>query len=216
MRSKHAGYSEIESSEPSAAKRGHSTARYLGHLTRSMTIAHKALDHELELLSTMLTAERYRAVLCRFYGVNAPIEALLFAAHAWPSASLNREPRRKAHLLRADLQGLDIEASDVPLCDELSDLPTLSEGPGCLYVIEGAALGGHIICRRLREHLDLSEDTGGNLFTGYGEGTGQMWREFCQELKARADTPEIQDAVVRGALSTFRTLLTWIQREDVR
>jgi heme oxygenase len=48
---------------------------------------------------------------------------------------------------------------------------------GCLYVLEGATLGGQFISRHLAT-LGIGPANGGLFFHGYGAKTGEMWKSF--------------------------------------
>ena len=53
---------------------------------------------------------------------------------------------------------------------------------GCLYVLEGATLGGVLIARHVRASLGFDGDAGSAFYLGYGPRTGAMWRGFCGVL----------------------------------
>ena len=54
---------------------------------------------------------------------------------------------------------------------------------GCLYVLEGATLGGVVIRRHPEQKLRLGPDNGAAFFHAYGPDTGRRWREFCGALE---------------------------------
>lgn len=84
---------------------------------------------------------------------------------------------------------------------------------GCLYVIEGATLGGRVITRHLQNQLGTTPDSGGAFFDGYGAETGSRWKAFCTMLSQYADHSADEDrqaAIVAGANRTFETLTHWL------
>jgi len=173
--------------------------------------AHDAIDRELDLVGTALTATRYRSLIVRFYGFYLPLETVLFSAQAWPATGIDPELRRKAPMLLTDLQALDIDFAEAALCEEMPDMETAARRLGCLYVVEGSTLGGQIIGRHLRQNLGITPQSGGRFFAGYAENTGRMWQAFLTQLEAQANSATEQDDIVRGALSTYETLTRWCQ-----
>lgn len=79
---------------------------------------------------------------------------------------------------------------------------------GSLYVLEGSALGGQLIARRLRERHGRGAGEGGAYFTGWAARTGEMWRQFRAELAAELGDDEAAIAqACEGAVDTFRALI---------
>ncbi len=66
-----------------------------------------------------------------------------------------------------------------------------------------------------RKILGVTPEVGGRYFHGYGELTGEMWREFGAALTAFAVERETQDRIVENAIATFRRLRGWFQRVHV-
>ena len=97
----------------------------------------------------------------------------------------------------------------------LPDLTDVVNGFGCLYVLEGSTLGSQFISRHVQKILGVTPEGGGRYFHGYGERTGEMWREFGAALTAFAVERETQDRIVENAIATFRRLRGWFQRGHV-
>lgn len=166
---------------------------------------HEAIEHELDLMAPELTRARYVARLERFYGFYAPLEARLQALGAFAGPPSGPQP--KTPLLIVDLQVLGARPPEqLPLCAALPALAGPAEVLGCLYVLEGASLGGQVISRQLRRTLGITPESGGRFFAGYGEATAAHWRAFSASLVAFAREPGEQDAVVRSALATFAAM----------
>lgn len=174
---------------------------------------HKALEKQLPLLHPALSLREYRRFLARFLGYYVPLEARLLPLPWWPHMGFAYSDRRKAPRLEQDLQALgEAEASvqSLPQCHELPVLETLPQLLGCLYVVEGATLGGQIISRHLHATLGLTANTGAAFFSGYGTRTGSHWKVFCTALSSLTNQHENDEAVITSANDTFATLDRWL------
>jgi heme oxygenase (biliverdin-IX-beta and delta-forming) len=176
--------------------------------------AHAAIEKAIALTDKTLTLRTYRQVLESFYGFYKPVEGAIAAAGmpAW----LDVAARSKTALLEADLQRLGPQgASVLPLCNSLPPLGTVAQRLGCLYVMEGATLGGMLISRHIRENLGIYPDSGGRFFHGYGSSTAVMWNDFRAGLLSFASVaPQEQDLIIATARATFETLQRWCERGE--
>lgn len=182
-------------------------------LKRDTRIYHEQIEQIVDLPSRLRSREGYRAVLVKFYGFYAPLEVGLRRIDGLALALSDVAVRRKAGLIARDLVALGVpaaELSTLSYCDDLPALPDVAHALGCLYVLEGATLGGQIIARQLTDSLGVTADSGGAFFSGYGPATGPMWRSFGAGLAAYAATPEREAAVVTAARETFRAFERWL------
>ncbi len=179
---------------------------------------HEAVERVLDLMSPALTAADYRQKLVQFYGFYSPLEAALQTRCALPddgSATSKSQlatliPRlNKAALLRQDLHCLGVLTDAVPLCRHLPSIQTAAEVLGCLYVMEGATLGGGMISQHIRTSLGITPDTGGRFFDGYAGGTGKMWQAMRHLLTSCAVDLKTEDDIVANAIATFACLRSW-------
>jgi len=171
---------------------------------------HDAIEATLDLTSEALDRDAYRRTLKRFHGFYRPIEAGLWAVGGWVERGLDITERRKTPLLEADLRALGVaDPEDLPVCTDLPPHATVATALGCLYVLEGATLGGQVISRCVQKVTGITLDTGGRFFHGYGDRTGPMWQAFRAALVAFAVTPGDQDEVVSAAKDTFSKLHRW-------
>ena len=166
----------------------------------------------------------YAVLLGQLYGFHAPAEAWLFEAAEDLLPELHDLPQRqKAHLLREDvdalrqaLQGVHATPGLLRLSEKLSRPAVL----GCLYVTEGATLGGRELGRRLapalQEHGLRGED-GRRFFLAYGARQGTMWRAFCAVLEATASgfTAAQRSLMEAAARDLFLTMEDWLTRTCV-
>ncbi len=132
---------------------------------------------ELGLLESELSIDRYRRVLEIFFGFYAPIEAGL-ARLASAGPPLGFPLRARTALIESDLLSLGLsrrEIADLPRCADLPRLSCPEDLAGCLYVLEGACLGGQVIAPALPERLGVAKGSGASFFIGDAEGTPARW-----------------------------------------
>jgi heme oxygenase (biliverdin-IX-beta and delta-forming) len=171
---------------------------------------HDAVEGVLNLMGTSLTRDVYRQRLAQFYGFYDPLEAALQTDSVLGFATLT--PRlNKTIRLRQDLQHFGVTADDLPLCSDLPPLRTQAEVLGCMYVLEGATLGGRMISAHIQATLGITPTTGGSFFEGYGGGTAQMWQGMRQMLVEGAPDLHSENAIVTNAIATFAALRGWCQ-----
>ena len=183
-------------------------------LLKDGTQAHHArAEASLPLMDEALTLDRYRDILARLLGFYAPLERRLADAD-WSRIGLDPERRRKSPLLLTDLRALglgDGEIVALPHCADLPDARSLSDALGCLYVLEGATLGGQLVRRHLAAHLGLGPHNGCAFFAAYGDAVGPMWREYQQRLAVLVDGgAAASEDVVDAARRTFDALTHWL------
>ncbi len=88
------------------------------------------------------------------------------------------------------------------------DLDGPAEVFGSMYVLEGSALGGQVISRRLAEQHGLGSSNGASYFAGWGQETGAMWREFRERMAREVqDTPANCSRSCAAAVQTFEALI---------
>ena len=184
---------------------------------------HDAVERVLDLMGTGLTREIYCRRLERFYGFYGPLEDALQIRCELPDdhgggptsqlATLLPRLKKTAHLQR-DLHYLGVETADLLLCSNLPPLETEAQVLGCLYVIEGATLGGQMITRHVRGTLGITPSTGGSFFEGYAGDTGKMWQAMRQLLVSGAIDRQTESAMVANAIVTFARLRGWCDPAD--
>ena len=176
--------------------------------------AHQATEQQLDLLNRMLTKDEYSRLLGRFWGFYTPIETKISQVVGMDELPLNLSARQKKPFLWLDLTSLDWSESTIqalPLCTDLPALDSIPQALGCLYVLEGATLGGQMISRHLNERIGISPSQGGRFFASYGPNVGAMWKMFGETVTAFSNSPEIEDTIVRSAIETFAAFGRWFQ-----
>lgn len=183
-------------------------------LKAATSTRHAALERRLPLLDSNLTLATYRQFVQRLFGFYEPLEAQMLAAPWWSAVGFDYATRHKTPRLQQDLRALgDTESTmaALPHCERLPPMTNPAQLWGCLYVIEGATLGGQIIIKNLSTRLGLTANSGASFFDGYGPQTGSSWKAFCAAVPAQGDdAPGGRDAMLESANLTFDTLGEWL------
>lgn len=199
------------------------TSSILQRLRLETRDEHEAVELVLDLMSESLTRQIYCQRLEQFYGFYAPLERALQArtqslvdeagkfplSDASPTALAVRLDKT-AHL-QQDLHHLGVPIHSLPLCRNLPPLSSQAELLGCMYVMEGATLGGQMISQHVRATLGVTPMSGGSFFDGYGDDTARMWRGMRQLLVSASSDTETENAIVINARVTFACLLRWCE-----
>lgn len=174
---------------------------------------HNDIEQTLDLMDDKLTYAGYVNRLKQFYGFYRPIEEKILDASSPLAQWIELSPRRKSALLEVDLYSLsNRRAVDLPICEKLPPLKGIADYFGCMYVLEGASLGGQIISRHIQKKIGVTRIHGGRFFNGYGDRTGAMWQEFRSAISDFSLATNDDDAVVASARATFKSLQLWCQR----
>jgi heme oxygenase len=187
-------------------------ARALAPLRSGTRELHVRLESRLTPQSIVESRDRYALVLSRMFGLYELLEPRLERQLelAWPELDL--AGRRKLPLLIGDLRELGLEASAIaalPRCAATPDPASPDEALGCLYVLEGATLGGKIILRSAAG-LGIDGGSGGAFFGAYGDQVGRRWREFGAALADATAAGADPAAMVASARATFQALEDWL------
>jgi heme oxygenase len=186
-------------------------------LKRETTTLHQRLEAQLGLLEDPLSLARYRQVLEAFYGFYAPIEIRL-ARLAAADPPLEFPLRARAGLIESDLVALGVsrrELAALPWCAELPPLSRREHLAGCLYVLEGASLGGQVVAKVLKRRLDLAKGSGASFFVGDADGTGARWLQVLRWLEGLVHVGARTEQIVASACATFLTLGRWLEQRGV-
>lgn len=185
----------------------------LQRLQQATHARHAALESQLPLLDPQLSHRHYRQFVNRFLGYYAPLETQLLALPWWHEIGFNYAERYKTPHLVRDMLALGVTADTLatfPRCRDLPQIDTLPQALGCLYVIEGATLGGQLVTRHLQQNLGLTAASGAAFFNGYGAQTGARWQAFGAMLTTFAERTSDHDTIVANANHTIETIDRWL------
>ncbi len=180
-------------------------------LKRETANVHQHLEAQLGLLDPGLDLPRYRRVLETFYGFYVPVEidvSRLAAANAPLGFSL----RARAELIERDLLALGrspAELAALPLCSDRPELSCFEDLAGCLYVLEGACLGGQVLIPLLHRRLGIAKDSGAAFFAGDEEGTVPRWTVIVAWLDGLPRTGASTAQIISAAKATFDAFARW-------
>lgn len=141
----------------------------------------------------------YRAYLLGLHALVRDADAALVVAPLSAPWRAWRHPAREAWL-RQDLAWHGLEP--------LRAAPALALGgdaaaAGCLYVIEGSALGARLLLRDVGP-LGFDADAGASFLHRHaGEGTARRWRDFTAMLEAAGFDAAADRAMLDAAAATF-------------
>lgn len=185
----------------------------LNRLKHETAAEHGAVEAQLDLLGRLGSLDNYRQLLACLWGFYAPFEQLLGAGPDWARFDVDIAQRLKAPALARDLQALGLAPAALaalPRCRALPTPTSFAHRLGCMYVLEGATLGGQLIAREARARLGLSPEHGCAFFASYGDQVGPMWRAFRALLLRVAVDAAAEADMVRGAHATFAAFGQWV------
>jgi heme oxygenase len=178
---------------------------------------HDRVERAVDLSSRLRSKAAYASLLGRFLGFYAPLEVRLAEIVGDAPVPLDLVARRKADWLRSDLAVCGYSAGEIeglPVCGRLPSLEGFPEVFGCLYVLEGATLGGQVVSREVERFHGWNADAGCSFFASYRTRVRAMWQEFCIVLDAYASSgPGRDDGIVSAAVETFERFEEWIAGE---
>lgn len=167
-------------------------------LREGTAAAHQRLDEAVDLESRVRRPADRGDLVHAFYRFHAAAESLLRPSLTGVEG-YDPEQASRLPALRADLEALGISE---PATEVTPGPATRAEALGWLYVVEGSALGGHVLTRQLAgQGTDL---TGLGFLGFYGEDVGVRWRQVMaiidREVRTQHADPE---SVVSGARHAF-------------
>jgi heme oxygenase len=124
--------------------------------------------------------------------------------------------RARSELIESDLLALGLsrrELAELPRCTNLPRLSCPEDLAGCLYVLEGACLGGQVIAPTLRQRLGVDKDSGASFFVGDAEATSARWILVLTWLDALVCAGARSEEVAASACATFLTLARWVEQQ---
>ncbi|MDP9089089.1 MAG: biliverdin-producing heme oxygenase [Pseudomonadota bacterium] len=174
--------------------------------------SHRRLEKRLSVTERFGKLTGYREHLERMWGFCSALEASL-GAQSFEGALPDYEARRKLPLLATDLAALGLSGSSIsslPRCREMPEPSGPAFALGCVYVLEGATLGGRTLLPLVEERLGFNADHGASYLASYGTDVAAMWRAFKAAVEACCCDADRQASALRAAVLTFDVLADWL------
>jgi heme oxygenase len=171
------------------------------------------LEAESPLLSPGADERTYTRHLAKLWGFHAPVERDLAKLPELARVGLLLDERRKCPTLAADLLALGYSRAGVaslPRCPFSPRLVDVPSALGCLYVLEGATLGGQVLFRELGRTMPDTMRTASRYLRIYGSVTGARWQEFTAILAQFSGTARDEARVLAAASDTFAAIRRWL------
>lgn len=159
-----------------------------------------------KIMEGSLQPEEYKKLLLVQYLVHRELEGLLEKRDVRQHfPELQFDERKKMPLLQKDAEelGIGTEKLAMPAAGQLPRAEEPYGALGCMYVMEGATLGGNVIVKALRKNEHFSGLGDFHYFGCYGADTGKRWKSFLQVLQEQGKKEEAQQQIVEAAKATY-------------
>jgi heme oxygenase (biliverdin-IX-beta and delta-forming) len=173
---------------------------------------HQRLEKRLDIKTRFSNLSAYRAHIEKMWGFCAALEEQL-KSEVFADALPDYESRRKLPLLGQDLISLGADSQSLASLSYCPTVPVCSDAAtafGCVYVLEGATLGGRTLLPLAETRLGLTADRGAAFLASYGPGVESMWRTFGAALDAWCSVPRRRANATQAAVGTFQALDAWL------
>jgi len=159
---------------------------------------HKKVEAAADITGRVRSRDDYIDLLTVFGRLHVGLEAQLSALawnRDWMRVGVDIAAHRRAGLLLEDLDDL---GAALTVFSKSPPFTCFGEAMGCLYVLEGSALGGRIVATSVHAAI-------GAVPTAFltGQGRAHLWPAVRAALRRFDAQGGDGDAVVTGALSTF-------------
>jgi heme oxygenase len=182
-------------------------------LREATASSHKRLEKRLGVTERFGKLAGYRAHLERMWGFCSPLEESLRACCSFENALPDYDARGKLSLLTSDLMALGLPASAIsslPRCVAIPKPVSPGLAFGCMYVLEGATLGGRTLLPLVETRLGFTPQRGAAYLASYGDQVGAMWRDFNIAVERWCFDAKRRLVVADAAVLTFDVLGDWL------
>jgi len=162
---------------------------------------HRATEEQAGIPATIGSTSDYITLLTRMLAFHRAAEESLGDprwVNEWAPLGIQLSDHDRSGQIEDDLLGLGVVAASSSTGS--LELQSFAQALGCLYVVEGSALGGQVIAPIIVRTL-------GPVPTAYYRGDGRAhpgpWRSLQAALGMYSESDGDQDAVIAGAVATF-------------
>lgn len=163
---------------------------------------HRMVEKRMGLPEAVRTREDYCRLLSRLLAVHSAIELRLDApswSGHWRGTGLDIVEHRRAYLIREDLRNLGESSTPRPV--RPPELTTFGQALGCLYVVEGSAVGGRVLAPAIQTAIGRVPTA---FLDGETRGHPHPWQALVHGLRRFEDDTGDGEEVILGARVTFR------------
>ena len=166
---------------------------------------HSRLEEINPLASTIPTIENYIKFLTATYRILLPLEIKVNKIkNCDKNELLSKIYSSKIPQIENDLKSLNIEISSCKNSIFIPEINNLPELLGAIYVIEGSALGGQMISKRMIQTHGEKIKSSLTYLMGHGPKTFPIWKEFINKLENYAENnSEKQQLIIEIAVKMF-------------
>ena len=178
------------------------TVSFLEDLRAETAEAHKrleALPVSAAITSPKVTNAEYVLYLNLMHDIIRDTERNVF--HLISDIIPDIDSRRKLQWLENDLSALGISMANTPT--NLQKNFSIPFALGVMYVVEGSSLGGRYILKNISSALGHDDDKGAQYFSGYGNTTGSLWKNFLAAITKYEEEHQCSDEIIEGAIFAF-------------
>ncbi|WP_339759185.1 biliverdin-producing heme oxygenase [Algoriphagus aquimarinus] len=184
------------------------SSEFTQELRKSTAPLHEQLESlpvSQSILAPEVAIQEYLHYLDLMHDVIVAVETTVFPILSTEINTLDQ--RKKTSLLEKDFEVLGFKKQNrLKLKGFSKQGISIGFAMGVLYVIEGSSLGGRVIYKHIHKVLGLEADSGAAYFSGYGERTGLLWKEFMTQLLAHEQKYHNGDEIISGANHAFDSI----------
>ena len=164
---------------------------------------HRRLEEVNSLSHPNPSYEDYVKFILSTYQILVPLEKRINAIFL-ENPEIHFQMKMKSHLLFSDLNSCGVSLSQLSFSPFLPEVSSVSEAFGALYVIEGSALGGQFLTKKLSALYGSRLENSLSYLRGEGSKTFPLWKEFLATLENYCgQNEERKSLVVQAAIQTF-------------
>lgn len=165
---------------------------------------HEDLEHAVAIDEQISSRTRYCAYLARLWALYSAAESAL-GSHDFSALGFNYGACRRSQLIESDLSDIGVDLVNLrnAIRPKAPALPTIEHALGCIYVLEGSALGARAMAPEVETKLGLTGTYGAKFFWGYGEEGKPIWRAVLASINAIDPVSSEAERVIQSAQATF-------------
>ncbi len=181
----------------------------LSRLRRETADLHAAVEEAAGLPRSVRSREDYAALLTQLLRFHVSAESALgdeVWSRRWAGLGIDLRRYRRSALLVGDLTAMGARVA-CPVEAAPLVVSTFPAALGCLYVVEGSALGGRVIAPVVRNRLGQVSTS---FFDSAGRDHPRPWRDLRGALQRYGESEPDHDEVIDGARATFVAFQTQV------